>query len=68
LQKGYPDEVKYSPEQIVKFLREVEGKLASGKTVEEVCREIGVSDVTYYNWRKSYANGIGVITGEDRRR
>lgn len=47
---------KYSPEQIVKFLREAEGKLASGKTVEEVCREIGVSDATYYNWRKTYGH------------
>jgi|GEM_PF-5456553 len=32
---------KYSPKQIVKFLRDTEGKLASGKTVEEVCREPG---------------------------
>jgi putative transposase len=47
---------KYSPEQIVKFLREAEGKLASGKTVDEVCREIGVSDATYYNWRKTYGH------------
>lgn len=47
---------KHSPEQIVKFLREAEGKLASGKTVDEVCREIGVSDATYYNWRKTYGH------------
>ncbi len=47
---------KYSPEQIVKFLREAEGKIAEGKTVEEVCREFGVSDATYYNWRKSYGH------------
>lgn len=47
---------KYSAEQIVKFLRDAEGKLASGKTVAEVCREIGVSDATYYNWRKTYGH------------
>lgn len=47
---------KYSPEQIVKMLREAEGKIAGGKTVEEVCREMGVSDATYYNWRKSYGH------------
>jgi len=27
-----------------------------GKTVEEVCREIGVSDATYYNWRRTYGH------------
>jgi transposase-like protein len=47
---------KCSPEQIVKMLREAEGKIAVGKTVEEVCREMGVSDATYYHWRKSYGH------------
>jgi transposase-like protein len=47
---------KYRPEQIVKQLREAEGKIACGKTVEEICREMGVSDATYYNWRKSYGH------------
>jgi putative transposase len=47
---------KYSPEQIVKLLREAEAKIAGGKTVEEVCREMGVSDATYYNWRESYGH------------
>ena len=45
---------KYSPEQIVKLLREAEGKIVEGRTIEEVCREIGVSDATYYNWRRTY--------------
>ncbi len=47
---------KYSPEQIVKFLREAEGKSAEGRTIEEVCREMGVSDATYYNWRRTYGH------------
>jgi putative transposase len=47
---------KYSPEQIVKFLREAEAKITEGKTVEEVCREFGISDATYYNWRRSYGH------------
>ena len=25
-----------------------------GQTVEEVCRQIGISEATYYNWRKQY--------------
>lgn len=47
---------KYSPEQIVKFLREAEAKVATGQTVEQVCREMGVSDATYYNWRRTYGH------------
>jgi len=45
---------RHSSEQIVKMLREAEGKIAAGRTVEEVCRERGVSEATYYKWRKSY--------------
>ena len=42
------------PEQIVKLLREAEAKLAEGQTVDEVCRQLSISDATYYNWRKQY--------------
>ena len=42
------------PEQIVKLLREAEAKLAQDQTVDEVCRQLGISDATYYNWRKQY--------------
>lgn len=42
------------PEQIVKLLREAEAKLAEGQTVDEVCRQLGISEATYYNWRKQY--------------
>jgi putative transposase len=45
---------RHSSEQIVKMLREAEAKVAGGRTVEEVCREMGVSEATYYKWRKSY--------------
>jgi transposase-like protein len=45
---------RHSSEQIVKMLREAEAKLAVGRTVEDVCREVGVSEATYYKWRKSY--------------
>ncbi len=44
----------HKPEQIVKSLREAEAKLAQGQTVDEVCRQLGISDATYYNWRKQY--------------
>jgi len=42
------------PEQIVVLLREAQAKLVEGQTVEEVCRQIGISEATYYNWRKQY--------------
>jgi putative transposase len=45
---------RHSSEQIVKMLREAEVKIVEGRTVEEVSREMGVSDATYYKWRKSY--------------
>ena len=44
----------YSPEQIVRYLREAEGKLANGSTVPEVARELGVSEATFHRWRKQY--------------
>ncbi len=47
---------KRSPEQIVQLLREVEAKVAAGQTVLEACRQMGISDMSYYNWRKSYGH------------
>ena len=44
----------YSAEQIIHKLREAEVLLSQGVTVGEVCRKIGVTDVTYYRWRKEY--------------
>lgn len=41
---------RYSEEDIIHILKEVE----SGKVVEEVCRQYGVSEATIYNWRKKY--------------
>ena len=41
---------RYSESQIVKILKEVEG----GRLVKEVCREYGISDATYYNWKAKY--------------
>lgn len=44
----------YTAEQIIKKLREAEVMVNQGKRVEEICRKLGVSDVTYYRWRKEY--------------
>jgi transposase-like protein len=45
---------RYTPEEIIGRLREAELALAEGATVAEVCRRIGVTEVTYYRWRKEY--------------
>jgi putative transposase len=44
----------YSPEQIVRKLRQAEGKLANGSTIPEVARELGISEATFHRWRNRY--------------
>jgi putative transposase len=45
---------KYTTEQIISKLREAEVLLSQGQTVGQVCKSLGVSDQTYYRWRKEY--------------
>ena len=45
---------RYSAEQIIKKLREAEVLQAQGQTVEQVVRQLGVTNQTYYRWRKEY--------------
>jgi putative transposase len=45
---------KCTAEQIINKLREAEALLSQSETVAAVTRKIGVSDVTYYHWRKEY--------------
>ncbi len=49
---------RHSDEDILKLLREIELKLASGDDVASACRSVGISDATYYNWRKRFG-GMG---------
>jgi len=44
----------YTAEQIINKLREAEILLSQGNTVSVTTRKIGVSDYTYYRWRKEY--------------
>jgi len=44
----------YGPEQIIGMLREADVALGQGGTVSEVCRNLGITSVTYYRWRKEY--------------
>ena len=44
----------YTPEQIINKLRQAEVLLSQGNTIGITCKKIGVSDFTYYRWRKEY--------------
>jgi putative transposase len=43
---------RYTPEQIIGMLREAEVLLSQGRTTWEVCRQLGVSEESYYRWRR----------------
>ena len=45
---------RYSVEQIIGKLREAEVLLSQGRTVKQVSRALGVTEQTYYRWRKKY--------------
>ena len=45
----------YLPEQIINKLREAEILLNQGATIAEASRKIGVTEQTYYRWRREYS-------------
>ncbi len=45
---------RYTVEAIVRMLRVSEVELASGSTVKQVARKLGINEQTYYRWRKEY--------------
>ena len=49
---------RHTPEEIVTKLRRVEALTAEGSTVADAVRQIGVTENTYYRWRRKYA-GVG---------
>jgi transposase-like protein len=55
---------RFKTEEIIQKLREAELLLSQGKDVAEACRQIGVTDQTYYRWRKGYG---GVRTHQAKR-
>lgn len=55
---------RFTPEEIIGKLREAEVLLAQGSRTAEVCRVIGVSEQTYYRWRREYG---GLKTDQARR-
>ena len=45
---------RYNTEGIIHKLREADVLLSQGRTTSEVCKQLGVSEQTYYRWRKLY--------------
>ena len=45
---------RHTPEEIITKLREVDVLQGKGQRLGEACRQIGVSEQTYYTWRKQY--------------
>ena len=45
---------RYKAEQIVNLLRQVEVAVANGKTTPQAAREVGVTEQTYYRWRREF--------------
>ena len=49
----------FRPEQIINKLREAEVLISQGSTIGEASRKIGITEQTYYRWRRDYG-GMGV--------
>ena len=45
---------RYTPEQIVAKLRQAEVELAKGQAAGLVCKKLGISEQSYYRWRREY--------------
>ena len=55
---------RYRPEDILSKLREADIHISQGKTVAETIRVLGISDVSYYRWRKEHG---GMTTSQVKR-
>ena len=55
---------RHSPEQVVRKLGQADRMLADGADIAGVCRELGVSEQTYYRWRNQY----GGLKADDAKR
>ena len=45
---------RYTVEQIIRKLRQAEIELGRGLTTPKMCKKLGISEQTYYRWRKQY--------------
>ena len=45
---------RHTPEQVIGKLREAEVKLARGTAIAQVCKDLAITENTYYRWRREY--------------
>src|SRR5665213_2179551 len=57
---------RFSAEQIVTMLRQIEVSMAQGKAAPIACRDAGISQQSYYRWRKEYG-GLEIDQAVNRR-
>ena len=50
---------RHSPEQIIRKLREAEAELATGASMETVCKKLEISEATYHRWKSEYGGMKG---------
>ena len=62
VERGPMARKRYTAEQIIGHLRQAEILISEGKTIIEAARHLGVSEQTYYRWRKEYG-GMEVAQG-----
>ena len=55
---------RFQAEEIVNKLREADVMISQGKTIPQACKRIGVTDQTYYRWRREYG---GMRTNQAKR-
>lgn len=47
---------KHTTEEIIRKLRTAEASLGQGKSVAQVCKQLGVTEQTYYRWKRAYGS------------
>ena len=45
---------RFGSEQVVTKLRQIEVLMGEGQSLQQALREVGITDATYYRWRKEY--------------
>ena len=58
---------RFTTEEIIHKLREADVLSGQGKTVAEVCKQLGVTDKTYFRWRKTHGSWSQRTHGSRRR-
>jgi putative transposase len=53
-EEGKVGRKRFTAEQIIGLLREADVKLSQGRNLGQICRDMGVTEQTYYRWRKEY--------------